>query len=179
MDEPAAHAFLAAYAAVERYVADRYHVAIDITDLEPPFKGDLDGCRIRLGRDNTPEERLFLVAHLFGHTVQWNTCPRSRRLGMTRPENPDEQMLADLKAYEREAGGFSQQAMHEAGVSGLDQWLADYSACDLAFLRHIYTTGERRPFRQFWRAGCPLIAPLAIPEFKPRRWRNREQAIVF
>ncbi len=179
MAEPTEHEFLTACASVSRHVTDRYHVAIVITDIEPPFKGDLDGARIRLGRDNTPEERLFLVAHLFGHTVQWNTCPRSRRLGMTRPESPDEQMLADLEVYEREACGLSQQAMHEAGVSDLDQWLADYSACDLAFLRHVYTTGERRPFRQFWRAGCPLIPPLAIPAFTPRRWRTREQAIVF
>lgn len=59
-----------------------------------------------------------------------------------------------------------------------DQWLADYSACDLAFLRHLYVTGERRAFRHFWRGGQPLIDPLAIPPFTPRRWRRRGQAIV-
>jgi len=172
------HEFHAAYAAVSRHVTDRYAVVIEVAEIQPPFKGDLDGQRIRLGRDNTPEERLFLVAHLFGHTVQWNTCEESRRLGMTRPENPDARMLDRLEAYEREACGYSQQALHEAGVTSLDQWLADYSACDLAYLRHAYTTGERRSFRGFWRPGCPLIEPRAIPAFSPRRWRIRDQAIV-
>jgi diamine N-acetyltransferase len=83
-----------------------------------------------------------------------------------------------LEAYEREACRYSQRAIHEAGISGLDQWLADCSACDLAFLRHLYTTGERRAFREFWIPGQPLIEPLAIPPFTPTRWRRREQAIV-
>lgn len=103
---------------------------------------------------------------------------RTRRLGMTRPQNPDAEMLDQLEAYEREACGYSQQALLEAGVTGLDQWLADYSACDLAFLRHVYTTGERWSFRGFWRTGCLLIEPRAIPPFTPRRWRVRDQAIV-
>ncbi|MFM8893134.1 MAG: hypothetical protein ACKOTB_16225 [Planctomycetia bacterium] len=63
-------------------------------------------------------------------------------------------------------------------MTGLDQWLADYSACDLAFLRHLYTTGERRHFRAFWKPDQPLIEPLAIPAFTPAKWRRRSQAIV-
>ncbi len=97
---------------------------------------------------------------------------------MTMPVMPTSHELDALEAYEQEACQFSQQALHEAGVSGLDQWLADYSACDLGFLRHFYTTGERRPFRDFWTTGQPLIKPLPIPSFTPTRWRRREQAIV-
>jgi len=44
--------------------------------------------------------------------------------------------------------------------------------------RHCYVTGERRPFRTFWKPGRPMIEPLAVPEFVPTRWRRREQAIV-
>jgi hypothetical protein len=33
------------------------------------LKGDLDGSRILVGDHNTDEERLFLLAHVFGHTV--------------------------------------------------------------------------------------------------------------
>jgi hypothetical protein len=183
MHEPRPHDtdrqdFLAAAAALVRHVVDRYAVGVDVVRFAPPFKGDLDGSRILVGDGNTPEERLFLVAHLFGHTVQWNTCDRSRRLGMTMPVDPDGPLLDALEAYEREACRYSQQALHEAGVMAFDQWLADYSACDLAFLRHLYVTGERRAFRHFWRGGQPLIDPLAIPPFTPRRWRRRGQAIV-
>ena len=94
------------------------------------------------------------------------------------PVNPSHEELDALEAYEREACRYSQQALHEAGVDALDQWLADYSACDLAFLRHFYVTGERRAFRSFWQFGQSLIEPLAIPAFTPTRWRQREKPIV-
>ncbi|MDZ4733943.1 MAG: hypothetical protein SGJ16_10215 [Nitrospirota bacterium] len=170
--------FCDSYDDVSRHVAGRYGVAVDLVEIAPPFKGDLDGSRILVGRQSASEERLFLVAHLFGHTVQWNVSDTLRRLGMTMPIHPGAEELNALEAYEREACRYSQQAMHEAGVVSLDQWLADYSACDLAFLRHFYTTGERRAFRHFWRENQPLIKPLAIPSFSPRRWRRRTQAIV-
>jgi hypothetical protein len=170
--------FRAASSSVIEHVHARYGVSVEGASIQPPLKGDLDGSRILVADHNTAEERLFLVAHLFGHTVQWNVSAELRRLGMTMPVKPTDAELDALEAYEREACRYSQQALHEAGVSGLDQWLADYSACDLAFLRHLYTTGERRAFRDFWTPGQPLIAPLAIPPFTPTRWRRREQAIV-
>jgi hypothetical protein len=170
--------FGTAFDAVSRHVAERYGVVVEIVHMPPPFKGNLDGRTIFVGATNDREERLFLIAHLFGHTVQWNTSAELRRLGMTMPVNPGPQELDALDAYEREACRYSLQAMHEAGVTGLDQWLADYSACDMAYLRSFYTTGERRAFQSFWRDGQPLIKPLAIPSFTPTRWRRRTQAIV-
>jgi hypothetical protein len=170
--------FLDACNAVTQHVHARYGVAVEVASIKPPLKGDLDGKRILVGDHNTDEERLFLVAHLFGHTVQWNVSAELRRLGMTMPVKPTADDLNALEAYEREACRYSQQAIHEAGVVDLDQWLADYSACDLGFLRHFYVTGERRPFREFWKPDQPMIAPLLIPSFTPTRWRRREQAIV-
>ena len=170
--------FRDACGAVIRHLHARYGVSVEVASIEPPLKGDLDGSRILVGDHNTDEEQLFLVAHLFGHTVQWNVSAELRRLGMTMPVKPTNDQLDALEAYEREACRYSQQALHEAGMSGFDQWLADYSACDLAFLRHLYTTGERRAFREFWIPGQSLIEPLVIPPFTPSRWRRREQAIV-
>jgi hypothetical protein len=172
-------AYRDACTALTAHLGDRYGVAVEVASIPPPLKGDLDGCRILVGEHNTDEERLFLVAHLFGHTVQWNLSAELRRLGMTMPSRPTSSELDALEAYEREACRYSQQALHEAAVAGLDQWLADYSACDLAFLRHFYVTGERRPFREFWKSDQPLIEPLPIPVFTPTRWRRRQQAIVF
>jgi hypothetical protein len=170
--------FQDACGAVVKHLRSRYGISVEVASIKPPLKGDLDGSRILVADHNTDEERLFLVTHLFGHTVQWNVSAELRRLGMTMPVKPTNHELDALEAYEQEACQFSQQALHEAGVLGLDQWLADYSACDLGFLRHFYTTGERRPFRAFWTPGQPLIEPLAIPPFTPTRWRRREQAIV-
>jgi len=170
--------FRDACGAVIKHLHARYGVSVELASIEPPLKGDLDGSRILVADHNTDEERLFLIAHLFGHTVQWNVSAELRRLGMTMPVKPTSEELDALEAYEREACRYSQQAIHEAGVLGLDQWLADYSACDLAFLRYFYTTGERQAFREFWTPGQPLIEPLAMPPFTPTRWRRREQAIV-
>ena len=170
--------FRALRSAVTHHVHARYGVSVELARIEPPLKGDLDGTRIFVGDHNSEEERLFLVAHLFGHTVQWNLSAELRRLGLTMPVRATARDLDALEAYERDACRYSQQALHEAGVFGLDQWLADFSACDLAFLRHLYTTGERRAFRDFWCPGQPLIKPRAIPEFTPTRWRRREQALV-
>ncbi len=156
--------------AMTQHVNARYGVSVEVASIKPPLKGDLDGSRILVADHNTDEERLFLVAHLFGHTVQWNLSADLRRLGMTMPVKPISDELDALEAYEREACRYSQQTLHEAGISDLDQWLADYSACDLGFLRHVYTTGERRPFRDFWTTGQPLIKPLPIPPFTPTRW---------
>jgi hypothetical protein len=170
--------FRDACSSVTKHLRACYSISVEAASIEPPLKGDLDGSRILVADHNTDEERLFLVAHLFGHTVQWNVSAELRRLGMTMPVKPTREELDALEAYEREACRYSQQAIHESGVSGLDQWLADYSACDVAFLRHLYTTGERRALREFWTPGQPLIEPLAIPPFTPTRWRRREQPIV-
>ena len=170
--------FPGAFQAAAGLATSAYGVTVVVGEVAPPFKGDLDGAEIVIGADNDAQARLFLLAHLFGHTVQWNTCAASRRLGMTMPVAPSPRELERLAAYEREACRYSQQLLHEAGVAGLDQWLADYSACDHAFLRHFYLTGERLAFARFWRAGTPLLEPLAIPAFSPRRWRSRGRAIV-
>ena len=161
-----------------RFVGERYGIRVTIRDVAAPAKGDLDGAEIVIGLDNDAETRLFLLAHLFGHTVQWNTSAADRRLGMTRPVNPDAAMLDRLEAYEREACAYSQQLFHEAGIPDLDGWLADTSACDFAFLRHLYQTGERRSFAHFWREGTPHLKPLPIPPFVPRDWRNSATPIV-
>lgn len=97
---------------------------------------------------------------------------------MRMPVRPTDAELDGLVAYEREACRYSRQVFIEAGVGGLEQWLADHSACDLAFLRHVYTTGERRPFSSFWVDGQPMIEPLEIPHFVPTTWRRGEQPIV-
>ena len=170
--------FEEAFETVAALVRDRYGVTVGIGEVVPPAKGDLDGAEILIGRNNDPETKLFLVAHLFGHTVQWNTSAEQRQLGMTLPVNPDEAMLDRLEAYERQACAYSQTLFHEANVTDLDAWLADYSTCDFAFLRHLYSTQERCDFRRFWKHGTPRIEPLPIPPFTPRCHRRGRRPIV-
>ena len=43
---------------------------------------------------------------------------------------------------------------HQIGITDIDQWFCDYTACDQAYLLHFYRTGEKRDFRTFWRSNA-------------------------
>lgn len=170
--------FRRAFDLLERHVEERWGIPVRIRDVPNPFTGDLDGAEIHVDHDVDAEDALFILVHLFGHTVQWNVDPALRELGMVRGPGLPEATLAALVAYEHQACRYSLQLLHEAGVTELDQWLADFSACDLAYLVHFYQTGEKRPFRSFWRDGQPRLEPLAIPAFTPTRWVSRWDGVV-
>ena len=163
---------------LERRIEERWSIPVRVRDVPTPFTGDLDGAEIHVDHDLSAEDALFILIHLFGHTVQWNLSAELRELGAVRgPDLPDE-VLAALVAYEREACRYSLQLLHDAGVTDLDQWLADFAACDLAYLIHFYKSGEKLPFRSFWRDGQPRLEPLAIPAFQPTRWVSRWEGVV-
>ena len=163
---------------IEAFIERRWDLPVVIRDVADPFTGDLDGAHIEVDYDQSFEDALFIIAHLFGHTVQWNVDPRAREIGMARIENPSEELLEAVGDYERTACRYSLQLFHDAGVRDLDQWMADFAACDSAYLMHFYRTGEKRPFREFWRAGMTALEPLAIPRFHPERWVSRADGVV-
>ncbi len=164
---------------VERAVEDRWRIPVTITDVPNPFTGDLDGHHIHVDHDLEVEDALFILIHLFGHTVQWNVSESAREIGMRRPEETwTEAQLHELALYEAEACRYSLQLLHECGVHDLDQWVSDFAACDVAYLMHFYRTGEKKPFRDFWRDGAALQTPLPIPDFHPTRWISRFDGIV-
>jgi hypothetical protein len=57
---------------VQERIEGRYRVRVVTRDIPDPLIGDLNGSEIHIDFAVTPEQRLFLLAHLFGHTVQWN-----------------------------------------------------------------------------------------------------------
>lgn len=162
----------------ERYIEDRWQVPVRIRDVPSPFTGDLDGEEIVVDYDLEVEDALFILVHLFGHTVQWNESAAKREIAFARPDVWSEALLADVCAYEQEACRYSLQLLHDVGVYDLDQWLSDFAACDSAYLMHFYKTGEKRAFRSFWRPGCTILTPLAIPEFQPAQWLSRSAGVV-
>ena len=163
---------------VEKCIEERWHIPVSIRDVPNPFTGDLDGHAIHIDFDLDIDEALFILLHLFGHTVQWNVSEQARRIAFLKPASWSEQELAEVAEYERDACRYSLQLLHDVGVHDLDQWLADFAACDVAYLLHFYKTGEKLPFRSFWRAGAPLLAPLAIPAFQPTKWVGRFEGTV-
>ncbi len=176
---PASDAELRSYFdRIERHIEVRYGVPVRIQDVPSPFTGDLDGAEIHIDYDEGLAGALFLIIHLFGHTVQWNLSDRAREIGSQLAVGADEALLAELMAYEVEAAGYSLGLLHSLGITGLDQWVSDFSTCDLRYLAHYYRTGEKRPVASFWVEGGPRIQPRQVPDFNPSRWVARGEGIV-
>jgi hypothetical protein len=163
---------------LERLIEDRWQVPVHIQDVPNPFTGDLDGERIMVDYDLEIEDAVFILIHLFGHTVQWNVSTEQRTVGFLKPATWTDEQLSAAMAYETEACRYSLQLVHEAGFRDLDQWISDFAACDSRYLMHFYKTGEKRPFRSFWCDDSPVLAPLPIPEFQPTRWLSRAHGTV-
>jgi len=165
-------------AAVHRHIERRYGIHVATVEVGGNFVGDLDGAEIRIDPSATPEQRLFLLGHLFGHTVQWNTDTAAFLLGQPQSPPVPEEALPPLLAYEREAASYGLALLAEAGAGAVEPWYSNYSACDLDYLTHYYRTGEKGEFRSFWREGRPLLAARTIPFFQPVRRVFRAQGVV-
>lgn len=177
-NKPSPERFLEVFNLLEAYLERRYDIPVRISDVTDPFTGDLDGREILIDHDQDVEAALFVLIHLFGHTVQWNLSERAREIGTVVQQNPTPELLDELEAYEEEACRYSLQLVHEAGVADFDQWIADFARCDFAYLRHFYETGEKAEFRRFWQDGTAYLAPLDIPPFTPTKWTTRWGGIV-
>jgi len=171
-------AFAGYCALVEHRIRNVHGIVVTTRDIPEPLIGDLDGAEIQIDCALDSKQRLFLLAHLFGHSVQWNVSPRAVELGRARRPPIVEELLPEIRDYEREAASYALSLLHEAGVTGLDQWFSDYSACDVAYLLDYYKTGDKRAFLDFWTDNAPAIAPKAIPEFTPVRRVFRRDGIV-
>jgi hypothetical protein len=165
-------------ARVEEHIEKAYGVRVVTRDVPAPLTGDLNGAEIHVDYAVTPEERLFLLAHLFGHTVQWNVIAGAFELGQPQSPPVSEDCLPELMRYEREAAGYGLGLLHEVGISDVDQWFSDYSACDVAYLRNYYVTAEKREFRRFWRDGTSLLQAKPIPRFLPTGRSFRSDGVV-
>jgi len=163
---------------LERTIEDRWGVPVHIQDVPNPFTGDLDGERIMVDYDLDIEDAVFILLHLFGHTVQWNVSADRRDIGFLKPTTWTEDQLRAVGEYETEACRYSLQLLHDIGVHDLDQWISDFAACDSAYLMHFYKTGEKRPFRSFWQDNAALLTPQPIPAFQPTQWLSRHQGTV-
>jgi len=163
---------------LERTIEDRWGIPVHIQDVPNPFTGDLDGEQIVVDYDLEIEDAVFTLVHLFGHTVQWNVSEQRRAIGVLQPGTWTEDQLREVMEYEAEACRYSLQLLHDVGIFDLDQWISDFAACDIAYLMHFYKTGEKRPFRTFWRDRAAILTPLAIPAFQPAQWMSRRQGTV-
>jgi len=160
-------------ARTQNHLETFYGIRVVTRDIPEPLVGDLDGSEIDIDQAATAEQRLFLLGHLFGHTVQWNVDPASFEIGLLYQPPVNEDLITAIIAYEREAACYGLAMFHQIRITDIDQWFCDYTASDQAYLLHFYRTGKKGDFRSFWRTNAPQIEPKPIPMFTPtkRSWR--------
>lgn len=163
---------------VEKVLVERYGITVITRDIPDPLTGDLDGLQIHIDYLASPELRLFLLAHLFGHTVQWNTDPAAFEIGRQYQPPISKEQIPAVLAYEQEAAQYGLFLLHQSGITEVDAWFSAYSACDQAYLVDFYRTGEKHDFRNFWRDTVPLIGEKTVPPFKPVRRSFRMDGVV-
>jgi hypothetical protein len=116
---------------------------VDTSELDPYFKGDLNGVSIWIAEALGDEEELFNSLHLIGHSVQWNVSKELRAMGSVFYTNPDDELLKKLQVYEWEANCYGLWVLHNLGVKDLDKWLFEKYREDMFYLTHFYKTGEK------------------------------------
>lgn len=163
---------------LEQRIEQFYGVHVVTRDIPDPLTGDLDGLEIHIDQAVTQEQRLFLLAHLFGHTVQWNLRPEAFEIGRQYKPPIEERFFPKIIEYELEAASYGLELCREAGLGGIEEWFSAYSACDQKYLLHFYRTGEKGDFRSFWSNEFPLVQPKLIPPFTPARRTFRMEGIV-
>ena len=164
----------AIYNQIEWYIERRFGVLVSIAQVVAPNTGDFDGAQIQVHFDQDIEQALFILIHLFGHTVQWNISAEYREVGHDLSIGKGPEQLAKIYDYEKNATRMSLQLMHEAGITDLDQWLSDWWAADWRYLEHYYKTGEKLDFRKLLEPGkATPLTPIAIPDFTPQKWLSR------
>src|ERR1700720_500081 len=100
---------------VQQHLEDFYGIRVVTRDIPDPLTGDLNGAEIHIDFAVTPEQRLFLLAHLFGHTVQWNVTPDAYEFGRLREPPVKEDAIPALMEYEREAARYALGMLHNVG----------------------------------------------------------------
>jgi hypothetical protein len=156
-----------------RSAVESYGVRVYIGDVTDPNTGTFDGSEIGIDYANSLEMSLFVLVHLFGHTVQWNTVPAYRTIDTrARPGAPAE-VIEEARLYEENASRYGLRLLHEAGVRERDQWLADWKGSDWHYLSTYYRTGKLPDWEACRLRQQPALEPLVIPTFTPQRFPTR------
>ncbi len=182
--ELGAQDFLQVFKSASTQIRGRYGITIKKLATSLQVTGDFDGTTISVRKDMDEELQLFILLHLFGHTVQFNSSEELRRIGLSvyGPGNISEETLEAIRAYERNASRYALWLLHEIGVINLDQWVSDWSNADMEYLIELYKTGAKYELSleflvtykaKYIKYGSELLTPLAVPPFTPKQWESR------
>lgn len=152
---------------------ESYGIRVYVGDVTDPNTGTFDGAEIGIDYANDLEMSLFVLVHLFGHTVQWNTVPAYRTIDTRVHPGAPPEVIEEARVYEENASRYGLQLLHDAGITDRDQWISDWRASDWKYLSSYYATGVLPAWADCRSTGHPLLAPLPIPAFTPHRYHPR------
>lgn len=165
---------------VMKLVEANYNLSVLFKKLEYPITGDFDGTTIWISNELNNEAGLFILLHIFGHTIQFNKSEELRKIGLTRfgPDNINPEIMKTIEEYEKGASELGINLLHMASVDYLDQWLSDWYNADWAYLKKLYETGMKPDPKsvkvRFMIYESEILLPALIPDFKPEKWESRQ-----
>ena len=113
-DAPALPDLGAIYNRVEHHIERRYGVPVFLAAVVNRNTGDFDGSCIKVDFDQELDVALFVLIHLFGHTVQWNLSAELRRLGLDNEPGKSEEELLRIWSETRKTVVFITHSIDEA-----------------------------------------------------------------
>jgi hypothetical protein len=156
-----------------RAIEEDFGVRVYIGDVPDPNTGSFDGSEIGVDFANDLEMSLFVLVHLFGHTVQWNTVAAYRTIDTRAKPGAPPEVIEEARTYERNASRLGMALLHHAGIRDRDRWISDWWASDWKYLSAFYATGQLPRWHECRSSGHELLEPLAIPKFQPQRFYAR------
>jgi len=164
--------FQAVFHPLVEQIEQAYSLKVNIGPVAGSYTGQFDGKEIWADLDKDPEEAVFILVHLFGHTVQWNLDENLRLLGLAN-SGITEADLPRIYKYERQASQLGLALLEQTGEFRLARWLTNCFGADWKFLAHFYRTGEKIRFEVETGDDEPLLISIPIPSFTPQRWPPR------
>jgi hypothetical protein len=152
---------------------ESYGVRVYIGDVRDPNSGTFDGAEIGIDWANDAETSLFVLVHLFGHTVQWNTVAAYRTIDSRARPGAAPEVIEEARVYELNASRLGLSLLHGAQITDRDQWISDWWASDWRYLTAYYQTGKLPDWKSCRVTGQPLLGPMEIPPFTPTRYPPR------
>ena len=152
----------------------------DVVD-EDFYMGSYDGSSIIVKNSLSHEYKLFLVAHLFGHTIQWNhNFCKYKAIEQELPINKHGELtksqLNKLKSYEYEAAGYSIYILSESLGVDLSQWFSDWSNADWEYFIALSDLNNKHNTEIKVKYGSKLIPKKRVPQTTRLRKFNRKYA---
>lgn len=159
--------FEALYVKAEKAITKYGFVVHPKTDIKNLNTGEFDGLNIWVSKNQSAEQALYVLLHLFGHSVQWNVDSELRQLGLDVSPGKTSEEMERIYHYELQASKMGFYLLDCIGCS-MQQWISNWFYADWMWLKHFYQTGEKVGYLTYWVDDAELISSCQVPRCTPQ-----------